>query len=369
MTLRILVVGAGISGLAAARGLRIAGFRPDVVEELPATTIPGAGIYLPGNASRALRLLGLDAPLRPLGDLIFRQVFQDSDGGELFELDVAALWAGVGESRALSRGDLQQVLLTGVGGEVRYDTAVRDLEIIDGAVKVEFDSGAGAEYDLVVGADGRRSTIRAKAGLGGAATPTGQIVYRSVVTGGPPVSDWTALLGRRSQFVVMPMGGRRLYCHADETVEPGAPNPADPVARVRELFQGFGGPVPAILDAMEKVQVARTDEVVLEGWSKGPVLLVGDAAHATAPTLAQGAAMAFEDAVVLGEVLKAGADDVPAALHAYEKRRAARCDQVRGWTQERDRTRDVAPAQRDPMLRRRGQSIFADQLRGLVEPF
>ncbi|MET8148470.1 FAD-dependent monooxygenase [Actinoplanes sp. NPDC049668] len=369
MTLRILVVGAGISGLAAARGLRVAGFRPDVVEELPATTIPGAGIYLPGNASRALRLLGLDAPLRPLGDLIFRQVFQDSAGGQLFELDVAALWAGVGESRALSRGDLQQVLLTGVGGEVRYDTAVRDLEIIDGGVKVEFDSGAVAEYDLVVGADGRRSTIRAKAGLGGPATPTGQIVYRSVVTGGPPVSDWTALLGRRSQFVVMPMGGRRLYCHADETAEPGAPNPADPVARVRELFRGFGGPVPAILEALEKVQVARTDEVVLEGWSKGPVLLVGDAAHATAPTLAQGAAMAFEDAVVLGEVLKAGADDVPAALHAYEKRRAGRCDQVRGWTQERDRTRDVPPAQRDPMLRTRGQSIFADQLRGLVEPF
>ena len=55
MTLRILVVGAGIAGLAAARGLRVAGFRPHVVEELPATMSPGAGIYLPGNATRALR--------------------------------------------------------------------------------------------------------------------------------------------------------------------------------------------------------------------------------------------------------------------------------------------------------------------------
>ena len=94
----------------------MAGFRPDVVEELPATTGPGAGIFLPGNASRALRQLGLDAPLRPLGDLIFRQVFLDADGGELFEIDLAALWAGVGESRAVSRADLQQVLLTSVGG-------------------------------------------------------------------------------------------------------------------------------------------------------------------------------------------------------------------------------------------------------------
>ena len=366
MTLRILVVGAGIAGLAAARGLRLAGFRPDVVEELPATMLPGAGIYLPGNASRALRQLGLDAPLRPLGDLIFRQVFQDSRGRELFELDVAGLWAGVGESRALSRADLQQVLLTGVGGAVRYDTAVRDLEIIDGAAKVEFGDGVVAEYDLVIGADGRRSTIRAKSGLGGPAVPTGQIVYRSVVTGGPALSDWTALLGRRSAFVVMPMGSRKLYCYADETA-PDSPNPADPMARMRELFGSFGGPVPAILATMEKVQVARTDEVVLETWSRGPVLLVGDAAHATAPTLAQGAAMSFEDAVVLGEELRK-ADDVPAALRAYEARRRPRCGEVRERTRERDRTRDVPPALRDPMLRRRGLRIFADQYRALVPP-
>jgi len=368
MTLRILVVGAGIAGLAAARGLRVAGFRPDVVEELPASMLPGAGIFLPGNASRALRLLGLDAPMRPLGDLIFRQVFLDAAGRGLFEMDLAALWAGAGESRAMSRADLQQVLLTGVGGEVRYDTAVTDVQIIDGAAKVEFGDGSVAEYDLVIGADGRRSTIRAKAGLGGPATPTGQIVYRSVVSGAPPLRDWTALFGRRSSFVAMPMGGRRLFCHADETVTADTPNPADPLARVREVFGSFGGPVPAILAAMEKVQVARTDEVVLESWIAGPVLLVGDAAHATAPTLAQGAAMAFEDAVVLGEVLHATPEDIPAALAAYECRRRPRCGQVVDRTREWDRTREVAPALRDPMLRRRGQRIFTDHYGGLVSP-
>jgi FAD-dependent urate hydroxylase len=367
MRLRILVVGAGIAGLAVTRALRLAGHRPDVVEELPASMLPAAGIYLPGNASRALRQLGLDAPLRPLGDLIFRQVFQDSRGRELFELDVAGLWAGVGESRALSRADLQQVLLTSVGGEVRYDTSVRDLEIFDRAAKVEFGDGSIAEYDLVIGADGRRSTIRAKAGLGGPATPTGQIVYRSVVGGGPPLSDWTALLGRRSSFVAMPMGGRKLYCHIDETA-PDSPSPEDPIAHLREQFGSFGGPVPAILDAMEKVSVARTDEVVLDTWSRGPVVLVGDAAHATAPTLSQGAAMSFEDAVVLGEELRKSSGDVGAALVAYENRRRPRCGEVRDRTRERDRTRDVPPALRDPMLRRRGLRIFAEHYRGLVSP-
>jgi len=165
---------------------------------------------------------------------------------------------------------------------------------------------------------------------------------------------------------VMPMGSRKLYCYADETA-PDSPNPVDAHARLRELFGSFGGPVPAILDAMEKVQVARTDEVVLDTWSRGPVLLVGDAAHATAPTLAQGAAMSFEDAVVLGEELRA-ADDIPTALRAYEARRRPRCGEVRDRTRERDRTRDVPPALRDPMLRRRGLRIFADQYRALVPP-
>ncbi|MBB2947926.1 FAD-dependent urate hydroxylase [Actinoplanes lutulentus] len=367
MTLRILVVGAGIAGLAAARGLRVAGFRPEVVEALPATVVPGAGIYLPGNASRALRLLGLDVPLRPLGDLIFRQVFLDSRGRQLFEMDVAALWAGVGESRALSRADLQQVLLTGVGGEVRFETEVTGLEIVDGAAKVEFSTGAISEYDLVIGADGRRSTVREKVGLGGPAVPTGQIVYRSVVSGGPPLTDWTAVLGRRASFVAMPMGGRRIYCYADETA-PDSPNPDDPRARLIELFGSFGGPVAAILDKVEKVQVARTDEVVLPSWSKGPVVLLGDAAHATAPTLAQGAAMSFEDGYVLGQELRASVEDIPAALRKYEDRRRPRCAEVRERTRERDRTRDVPPTLRDPMLRRRGLRIFTDHYRELVSP-
>jgi FAD-dependent urate hydroxylase len=359
-TLRVLVVGAGIAGLAVARALRLAGFRPDVVEELPDTVVPGAGIYLPGNAARAVRALGLDAPLRPLGDLIFRQVFCDAGGAQLCELDVAALWAGVGESRALSRADLHRVLVTAVGGEVRYETAVRGLDVSDSTVKVEFSDGSRAPYDLVIGADGRRSAVRGLAELGGPAVPTGQMVYRSVVTGGPTVTDWTALLGPRCGFLVMPMGGRRLYCYADETADRP---PADPLARLRELFADFAGPVPAVLRAVERVQVARTDEVLLDRWSRGPVVLVGDAAHATSPTLSQGAAMAFEDAVVLAEEL-VRAGEVASALDAYERRRRPRTGLVLDATRERD----ACPRSRDADLRQEGGRTLADRYRALAGP-
>jgi 2-polyprenyl-6-methoxyphenol hydroxylase-like FAD-dependent oxidoreductase len=362
--LRVLVVGAGIAGLSVARALRLAGFRPDVTEKLPASAVAGTGIYLPGNAARALRELGLDGPVRPLGQVIQRQRFLDAGGRQLCEVDLAPLWAGVGECRALPRGELHQVLLTGAGGEVRHETGVCGLDLTPNAVTVTFDDGGTAEYDLVVGADGRRSAIRTLAALGGSARPAGQVVYQSVVTGGPKLTDWTSLLGLRTGFIVMPMGSGRLYCYADEA---GTRPPADPLGRLREVFGEYGGPVPALLEAMETVQVGVTDEVELGRWSRGRVVLVGDAAHATAPTLSEGAAMALEDALVLADALRRSGT-VDDALAAYESRRRPRTKWVLDRTRDRDRTRDVPPALRDPLLRGRGGRIFQEHYRMLLDP-
>ncbi|MFD0817872.1 FAD-dependent monooxygenase [Micromonospora zhanjiangensis] len=363
--LRILVVGAGIAGLAVTRALRLAGFRPEVTERLPAARVCGpTGIYLPGNAARALREIGLDGPVRPFGQVIGRQRFLDSAGRQLCEVDLARLWSGVGECRALPRPDLHRVLLSGAGGEVRYGTEVHRLDLADGAVTVTFGAGDQAEFDLVVGADGRRSSVRFLAALGGPPRPVGQVVYRSVVNGGPRVTDWTSLLGQRAGFIMMPMGAGRLYCYADEAATTA---PADPVARLRELFGDYGGPVPEALDALDRVQVAVADEVELGRWSRGRVVLVGDAAHATAPTLSEGAAMAIEDAVVLAAALRA-TDTVGEALTAYESRRRPRTKWVLDRTRDRDRTRDVPPALRDPLLRGRGGRIFQEHYRLLLDP-
>ncbi|MDG4769374.1 FAD-dependent monooxygenase [Solwaraspora sp. WMMD792] len=364
---RVLVVGASVAGLAVARALRLAGIRPDLVEKLAPTVVAGAGIFLPGNAIRALRELGLDNPLRPLGAVIRRQRFLDATGAELCSVDLEQLWQGVGQCRVLPRADLHQVLLTGAGGEVRYHTEVCDVEVGDETTKVAFGDGSYAEYDLVVGADGRRSAVRRLAEIGGAPHPVGQIAYRSVVSGGPEITEWTALLGQRSGIALAPMGYGRVYLYADEPLPAGSAPPADPLVRLRQLLGDYGGPVPAVLDAVEKVQVAVTDEVELGGWSRGNVVLVGDAAHATAPTLSQGAAMAFEDALVLAEELRA-APTVVEALARYESRRRPRTQWVLDRTRDRDRTRDVAPVLRDPVLRAKGGTIFQEHYRLLVDP-
>ncbi|ASW53835.1 FAD-dependent monooxygenase [Plantactinospora sp. KBS50] len=363
-TLRVLVVGAGIAGLAAARALRLAGFRPEVVERLPAPMPSVEGIFLPGNADRALRHLELDGPLRRLGQVIERQRFLDVSGRQLCEVDLGGLWAGVGDCRALSRSDLHEVLLDGAGGPVRHGVEVYEVRPGRYGVSVVFADGAEETYDLVVGADGPRSAVRTLAALGGPPRLAGQVAYRGVVDGGPEVRDWVAVLGQRAGFLVMPMGGGRLYCYADES---GTEVPADPLARLRELFAGYGGPVPGVLDALRDVRVAPTDELDLGRWSHGRVVLVGDAAHATAPTLSQGAAMAVEDAVVLAAALRAG-ESVEEALRAYEVRRRPRAKWVRDRTHDRDRTRNVPPALRDPVLRGRGGRIFQQHYRLLLEP-
>ncbi|MDG4792894.1 FAD-dependent monooxygenase [Micromonospora sp. WMMD1082] len=362
--LRILVVGAGIAGLAVARALRLAGFRPDLTDKAPPGDLTDAGLYLPGNAARALRRLDLDGPVRPYGQVIHRQRFLDSAGSPLCEVDLDTLWAGVGECRALPRSDLHRVLLSGAGGAVRHGAEVRTIDLLPAAVGVTFVDGTQTEYDLVIGADGPRSSIRALAALGGPPRPAGQVVYRGVVRDGPVVDEWTALLGQRSGFLVVPIGAGRLHCYADEA---GTDLPADPSARLRELFGDYGGPVPEVLDALDGVHATITDEVELGRWYRGRVLLVGDAAHATAPTLSQGAAMALEDAVVLAESLRA-AGSVDAALTAYESRRRPRTRWVQDRTRDRNRTRDVPPALRDPLLRGRGDRIFGEHYRLLLGP-
>lgn len=158
---RVLIVGGGIAGLALAPMLTRIGVAVDVIEREPAWRPVGTGIYLPGNAARALRVLGLEAQVASRAVEIARQRFHDQHGRLLCEVDVAELWAAVGPCLALHRAELHGLLREAAGDvPIRIGRAVERLAQRDGIVSVELSDGTRGEYDLVVGADGIHSAVR-----------------------------------------------------------------------------------------------------------------------------------------------------------------------------------------------------------------
>ncbi len=365
---RVLIVGAGIAGLAAARALRGWGATVAIVERAPAPMTEGTGIYLPGNAVRALTSLGFGAQVAKVAVRIERQRFADHRGGVLFEVDVADTWNGVGPCLAMHRAALHQVLLAGVADvPIRWGETPRLLTLDDGGVMVGFGDGTSDGYDLVLGADGLHSAVRRLAFDAPAPRQLGQYARRFVVARPDAGPVWSVLLGHNSSFLTIPIGDGRTYCFCDGLLR-------DPPVPLRDLLVGYAEPVPTLLDALDEAENGNdtrhegpVEEVVLDSWSHGgAVLLIGDAAHGTSPNMAQGAAMALEDAIVLAESLTSSAS-LPDALSAFERRRRPRTNWVLRQTHRRDRTRTLAPALRNLVLKRFGQRIFHANYRPLRE--
>jgi FAD-dependent urate hydroxylase len=351
MRTRVLVVGAGIAGLATARALARAGFSPEVIEREPAFAAAGTGIYLPGNAARALRALGLDADVAERAVEIRRQRFLDHRGRLLADIAVDQLWAGVGPCRGLHRAALHDAVRHGAGDTpIRMGMTLNRVAQRDGTVEVEFSDGTSGDYGLVVGADGIHSTVRGLAFGAAAARPLEQTAWRLLAPCPQEVTTWSVMLGRRAALLMVPIGQGRAYCYCDVDA---ALSPA----RLPELLANFAGPAQAILESIVEVHVAPIEEVVLGCSVRGQVVLVGDAAHATSPNMAEGAAMALEDALVLAECL-AEIAPIPTALAAFESRRRPRTDWVRAQTHRRDRTRRLPAAARNIVLRTAGPRMF-----------
>jgi FAD-dependent urate hydroxylase len=367
--LRILVVGAGMAGLAMARALRQVGSDPEVIDRAAAWEVAGTGIYLPANGARALRALGLEEAVADRGAEIARQRVLDPRGRVLVDVDLHRFWGRVGPCLALHRAELHQVLREGVA--VGLGTGVRDLEEVDGPVQVTFDDGRQDSYDLVVGADGLRSTVRRLVVDDRPPDPVGQHSWRFVTTCPSEVTAWSVVLGSGSSFLTIPIGQGRVYCYADVLVGPASPPPGgDPVRLLHERFTEFPAPVPWLLERLpepERIHVAPIEQVAAEGWGRGAVVLVGDAAHAMSPNMAQGASLAFEDALGLADCLRE-ASSVADALVGFVARRHPRASWVRAQTHRRDRTRRLPPLVRDPLLRAFGERIFRSNYRPLLDP-
>ncbi len=360
---RALVVGGGIAGLAAAGALQRCGIEARVVERASAWTHPGMGMYLPGNSLRALGALGLQERVQECGYEIQRQLFLDRRGSVLLDVDLHAVWGTTGPCMAIGRRELHEILREGI--DVRMGTTVTSLEQDDSRVHAIFDDGSNGDYDVVVGADGVRSWVRRA--VFGANEPSfvGQATWRFVTDGFPDIASWTVRLHRGRAFLTLPLGGGRIYCYADSNA-PGTTDPtADDPTGLRDLFRAFAEPVGTILEHATAAGVvpyfSPIEEVTQKPWVRGRVVLVGDAAHACSPNMAEGAGMALEDALVIAETIADGR-----ALSEFEARRRPRVEFVRAQTHRRDSTRNLPAVVRNAALRLAGQRIYRGNYRPLL---
>ena len=369
--MRILIVGGGIAGLAMARAGRQAGFECEIVERAPTWQIAGAGIYLPGNGMAALGRLGLADAVAEHGAVVERRRLFDDRDRRLIDFDEAGLWRDVAPPTALHRDELHRILADGAAGvPIRFGVTVTSLDDGLDAVRVAFDDGSSGSYDLVVGADGAHSSTRRTVFGGPDARLAGQVGWRFVVDGHQGIDGWNGWLGRDRGFLALGIGGDRVYAVGDIRSTDGSDPTAGDLEAFKRLFEGYPEPVPSLLARLRSpdgLWFSPFEEVSPPTWTKGRVVLIGDAAHATAPNMAEGASLAMEDALVLAECLSSGGD-LSAALSAFVERRAARVTHVQHMTRRRDRLRYLHPALRRAVMGVAGGATFRAHYRPLLTP-
>lgn len=342
-SVRIAVVGGGLGGLAVARLFQKAGLGAQVYEQAPSFMRLGAGIHVTPNVMKVMRAMGIDGALEAVGAHPDRWRSRDGITGEIiFELALGETARSQYGSSYLTvrRGDFHALMLESVDpGTVHFGKRLLDLEDTGSNVRLSFDDGSVVEADIVIGADGINSMIREK--LIGAARPnyTGDIAHRAMFSAkgvrgfvDDQCSKWWA--GDR-HIVIYYVNRKRdeLYYVT------GVPEPKWDLAHgwlpssreeMRAAFSGWHPAVQSLVDAtVEVTKWPLMDRDPLPVWSRGRLVLLGDACHPMKPHMAQGAAMAIEDAAMLVRcMLETGVKDHENAFRLYEANRTDRASRV-----------------------------------------
>ncbi|MDX6740206.1 FAD-dependent oxidoreductase [Actinocorallia sp. A-T 12471] len=316
----VLIVGAGVAGSALAILLRRGGVAVEIAEINPDLTALGSGITLQGNALRQLRDLGVWDRVRAAGYGFDTFAVRAPDGSLLAEMsDYRTGGDDLPATLGMNRPELAAILHDAVkesGATVRFGLTVASLTQSGERVDVRFSDGSAGTYDLVVGADGVRSHIRELIGIETRPEPVGMGIWR-VHTRRPASVERTDLVYGGSCYIAgyCPTSDTEMYAYLVEDARPkGAVAPADMAAEMRRLAESYGGAWREIAeDLTDSARINYTwfeSLLVDRPWNRGRVVVIGDAAHACPPTLAQGAAMCLEDAAVLAELILAGGPDL-----------------------------------------------------------
>ena len=321
----IVIIGAGIAGLAVARALALRGAGVTVLEQAPALQDVGAGIQISPNGAAVLRALGLGAALDAAGTQTAAVALHNAAGQRLLRMPTHAL-----DFRLLHRADLITLLADGAiqsGVNLRFGTTVT--AATPGLVTLA--SGETLTAPLIIGADGVKSLVRHA--LNGRVAPffTRQVAWRALIPHDDGPAEAQVFLAPGKHLVSYPVrqGTLRNIVAVEERGDwatEGWSHPDDP-AQLRAAFAAFKGPVPGWLDRVQHTHLwGLFRHPIAKHMAADGMALIGDAAHPTLPFLAQGANMALEDAWVLTQSL--ASHDLPTALAAYTATRTPRVTRI-----------------------------------------
>lgn len=332
--LKAIVIGAGMAGLTTGYALRRAGYRVEIYEKTRQLRPAGAGISLWSNGIKVLNQLGLGEEIAQIGGQMDRMEYRSHTDELLSDIDLSPLVEKVGQRPyPVSRTDLQQMLLKAVGeADVRLGCRCVDIEEDSSGVTAIFADGTRTTGDVLIGADGVHSIVRPHVvGEEIKVRYAGYVNWNGLVEASPNLcakNVWVIYVGEGKRASMMPVGGDRFYfffgCPMEQETRV---EPEDRRQELATLFVEWPQPVQNLIEKLDPLQLNRLeigDIDPLPRLVKGKVALIGDAAHATTPTLGQGGCQAMEDAEVVSRYLITTNISVEDALLRYENERKER---------------------------------------------
>lgn len=331
--LKVVIIGAGIGGLTTGIAMRQAGYQVKIYDRAQELRPAGAGISLWSNGVKVLNRLGLGEKLAAIGGEMNAMEYRSHTDESLSYVDLRPLFERVGQRPyPVARTDLQTMLLEAFGPEdVHLGMLCTGIEQDEHSATAMFENGERISGDLVVGADGIHSAVRAHV-VGQVDRRYARYVnWNGLVKADPELCDpnlWVLYVGDSKRASMMPVGGDRFYFFFGAPMVEGTHvEPAYRQDELAKIFQGWPQAVQKLIQALDPEQTNRLeigDIDPLEHLVKGRIALLGDSAHATTPTLGQGGCQAIEDAEVLTRYLHTTNIGVADALKRYEAARKDR---------------------------------------------
>ena len=335
--MKVLIAGGGIGGLTTAIALQQRGITCEVYDAAPSNKPLGAGIMLGANAMNVFDKLGIGNALRQRS-MLFRKMHIASYKGTILQtIDNQVLQEKYGSATfAIHRAALQGQLLESLQAPVHWGKRFTHATQTGTGVTAHFDDGTSATGDVLIGADGIRSTVREQHVTQARYRYSGQTCWRATVPIDLPEQEraassevWGPGNGLRAMYTQV--GPAQVYFWMTTCMPAGSQVPPDEaLALIRSSLREFPGYMQTVLQHLQPAALIQSDLydiAPLHQWYNGRIVLMGDAAHATTPNLGQGAGQAIEDAYVLAKWI--AHEKTPAAAFAgYTAQRMRRVHRI-----------------------------------------